>query len=73
MTAVFSRKYRVFIICCYKLPGLLEKVISFYLNLIEAETEKIPDEIVTEMRSTEQTGCRQLHCSEEITFNYPLA
>jgi len=58
MTAIFSRKHQAFIICCHKLPGLLVKVIFSYLNFIEAATEKIPDEIVTEMRSTEQAGCK---------------
>ena len=58
MTAIFSRKYRAFIICCYKLPGLLEKAIFSYLNLIDDMTEGFPDEIFTEVRSTEQTGCK---------------
>jgi hypothetical protein len=36
-------------------------------------TEEFPDEIVTEMKSIEQAGCKQEHCAEEITFSYPLA
>jgi len=59
MTAVFSQKYRAFIICCHKLLGFLEKVIfSFYLSVIEDKTEKFPDEIEMEMRSIEQAGCK---------------
>jgi hypothetical protein len=57
MTAVFSQKYRAFIIRCHKLPGFLEKVIfSFYLSVIEDMTEKFPDEIETGVRSIEQAG-----------------